>query len=51
MGEGGVKKQENHADVFYVRPLRSFKIWPLAFLMPLDENPFKVPQLKALNSG
>ena len=28
MGEGGVKKQGNHADVFYVRPQTTVKTKP-----------------------
>ena len=31
--------------------VRSLKLCPLAILMPLEENPYVVPQLKALIGG
>ena len=31
--------------------VKSLKPRPLAILMPLEENPYTVPHLKALNSG
>ena len=36
---------------FLLSKVRSLKLCPLAILMPLEENPYTVPHLKALNSG
>ena len=36
---------------FSLSKVRSLKLCPLAILMPLEENPYTVTQLKALNSG
>ena len=42
------KFQKTH---FLLSKVRSLKLCPLAILMPLEENPYTVPHLKALNSG
>ena len=36
---------------FLLSKVRSLKLCPLAILMPLEENPYTVPYLKALNGG
>ena len=36
---------------FLSSELRSQKLCPLPILMPLEENPYTVPFLKALNTG
>ena len=38
-------------SVLLLSKVRSLKLCPLAILMPLEENPYTVPHLKALNSG
>ena len=47
----GVKAKSSKKTHFLLSKVRSLKLCPLAILMPLEENPYTVPHLKALNSG
>ena len=47
----GVKAKSSKKTHFLLSKVRSLKLFPLAILMPLEENPYTVSHLKALNSG
>ena len=45
----GVKAKSSEKLTFLLSKVRSVKLSPLAILMPLEENPYTVTHLKALN--
>ena len=47
----GVKSKSSKKTHFLLSKVRSLKLYSLAILMSLDENPFTVPHLKALSSS
>ena len=42
------QSQKFQKTPFLLTKLKSLKLCPLAILMPLEENPYKVPDLRAL---